>query len=135
MTRTRQPKTGRVARTRAGGTWSEAQYWAFLRSLLRQGFLRWPARRQALERDRVPYTGLNPRRRWSCQCAECGGMFRGTDVEVDHIERAGRLRSLEDLPGFVARLFCEAEGLRVVCRPCHRKITRGAHEREDEERE
>lgn len=121
MVRSRRPKTSRVARTRAGGTWSESQYWNFLRSHLRRAFVRWPPRSQALEAARVPYVGDNTRRKWSYRCALCGGLFKGTDVEVDHIEPCGSLRKLSDLPGFVGRLFCEAVGLRVVCKPCHRQ--------------
>ena len=47
-------------------------------------------------------------------------------VEVDHIEACGSLKGPEDLAGFVTRLFCEADNLRVLCRPCHKKITEAA---------
>jgi len=40
---------------------------------------------------------------------------------VDHVRPAGALRSFDDLPGFVARLFCEKEGLQVLCNECHLK--------------
>lgn len=32
---------------------------------------------------------------------------------------AGSLQSASDLPGFVERLFCEIDGLQVLCNNCH----------------
>lgn len=42
---------------------------------------------------------------------------------MDHVQECGSLRAFEDLPGFVKRLFVEADGLRVVCKRCHHKKT------------
>ncbi len=53
-------------------------------------------------------------------CAECGNNFRDKDVEVDHKVQAGSLKGPEDLSGFVTRLFCHADELQVVCKPCHK---------------
>jgi hypothetical protein len=29
------------------------------------------------------------------------------------------LNEFDDLPGFCERLFCEPDGLQVMCKPCH----------------
>lgn len=50
----------------------------------------------------------------------CCNWFPGKEIEVDHIVPAGRLRSFEDIGGFVERLFCERENLMVLCEQCHR---------------
>lgn len=42
---------------------------------------------------------------------------------MDHIEPCGSLRSFDDVGGFVSRLFCEVEGLRVLCVGCHNART------------
>lgn len=42
------------------------------------------------------------------------------NIEVDHIIPCGILRSSDDLKGFVERLFCEADGLVVMCKKCHK---------------
>ena len=102
---------------RAGGTWTEARYWQFVRSGLRQLSRRWPPRAAALKASRRKYVGPNKRQKWEHQCAECGGWFMAKHVQVDHIEPCGNLR--DDVAGFVARLFCEADGLRVLCHSCH----------------
>ena len=73
----------------------------------------------ALKAARRPYHGPNARRQWEYQCAACGLWWAGTEVQIDHIEPCGELRSLGDLPGFVGRLLCEGDGLRCLCRGCH----------------
>lgn len=46
------------------------------------------------------------------------------EVQIDHIEPAGSLKGFDDLPGFVERLFCEVDGLQVLCKDgCHNKKT------------
>lgn len=49
-----------------------------------------------------------------------------SDACVDHINPCGTLKSFEDVRGFVERLFCEAEGLRLLCEECHQKQTNQA---------
>ena len=105
---------------RAGGTWTEARYWQFVRSLLRKGSVRWPPRSMALKAARRPYSGPNPRQRWEYQCKLCGLWWAATAVQVDHIEPCGNLAG--DVAGFVERLFCEPDGLRVLCRECHKGL-------------
>lgn len=123
----RKPKTQRVPRTRAGGEWTEATYWSFLRSGLRQMSRRWPPIvRQAMVAARRKYEGENKRQKWEYKCASCRKWHKGTDVAVDHIEPCGSLKSGDDIREFVERLFCEPAGLRVMCRECHRKVTNEA---------
>ncbi len=52
-----------------------------------------------------------------------GKTKRVNNCEVDHLVECGSLRSFEDLSGFTERLFCGAEGLRVLCKPCHHEKT------------
>lgn len=106
---------------RAGGTWTEARYWSEIRSHWRKFSLRWPPRAMALKAASRPYHGPNKRRSKEYRCAICGLWWAGTEVQVDHIEPCGELRSLDDLPGFVGRLLCEVDGLRCLCRGCHEK--------------
>ncbi len=121
----RRPKTQRVPRTRAGGQWTEAAYWAFIRSGLRALSVKWPPRRQVLIDQRRPYCGPNKRQKWEYPCAFCGDWYPAKQVQVDHVRACGELRSLDDLPGFVGRLLCEADDLRILCRDCHQRHTHG----------
>jgi 5-methylcytosine-specific restriction endonuclease McrA len=97
---------------------TEAAYWGMVRSVLRRGFRYWKPLQQARMNARRPYRGENKRQKWQYECNHCGGMFKGTEVQVDHIEPVGSLRCLEDLPSFVEKLTAE-DGYQVLCKECH----------------
>lgn len=120
----RRPKTSRVPRTRAGGQWTEAGFWGFIRSGLRQLSLRWPPLRDIMREGRRPYSGPDRRTKWEHRCEQCGEWFRAKEIEIDHIEPVGQLKSLEDLPGFVERLLCERDNLRKLCIGCNQARNR-----------
>lgn len=103
--------------------WTEARFWGFIRSLLRQGSRRWPPIYEAKKEARRPSRGSNKRQKWEYQCAECKNWFPDKQVEIDHIEEVGTLKNYEDLPGFVERLFCSKDELRVICKECHKRKT------------
>lgn len=115
----RRPKTSRVPRTRAGGQWTEAAFWGFIRSGLRQLSMRWPPRRDIMREGRRPYRGPDKRTKWEHRCELCGGWFRAKEIEIDHIEPAGKLTDWSDLVPFVQRLLCERENLRKTCSGCN----------------
>jgi len=104
-----------VEKTRNNNTWSEARYFGFIRSTLRAGFTRWGPKHQAKRDAKVGYNAY--------ECAACGEVFGNKDVEVDHIVPAGSLKTFDDLPGFVERLFCESDGFQLLCKPCHQEKT------------
>lgn len=112
----------RVARTRGNNTMTEAGFWSFIRSGLRAKSQRWPPKYAVLNECKRTVTGK--RHRFEHQCSECNKWHPKKNVEVDHILPAGSLKGLDDLAGFVDRLFCEIDGLRVLCKPCHLAITK-----------
>lgn len=119
----------RVERTRAGGTWTEAKFWGFIRGKLRQGMRTWPVKHQVRVAARRRRMGVK-RVMYEYPCEECKGWFPDKQIEVDHIVPAGSLKKFTDLPQFVERLYCEADGLQLLCKPCHQLKTN----REREER-
>ena len=113
----------KVERTRAGGRWTEARFWGFLRSSLRRASVRWPPKADAMRAARRAYTGENRRRKWRYVCGKCGGEdFKGDEVAAHHKIDCGTLRAFSDLPGFVERLLCEEEGFVVLCKSCHNQM-------------
>jgi hypothetical protein len=85
---------------------------------------RWPPIRKAKEQARRAYTGPNKRQKWEYCCSMCGGWFAEKEIQVDHVHECGSLKSFEDISGFVERLLCEVDGLRVLCKEsCHRAVT------------
>ena len=101
----------------------DKKFWQYLRSILRRAFLRYPTRVQCITSNRIPYEGDNKRRKWSAICELCSGEFKLSEVQVDHIEPCGSLLGVDDVGSFILRLFCGVEGLRVVCKPCHKQVT------------
>ncbi len=129
----RKPKTERVPRTRAGGEWTEAAFWGFLRGILRQGARKWPPQvRLALERVKRPSQSSNKRLKWEFQCCDCGLWFPRKEVEADHIVACGSLTNWDEFRTFAERLFCETDGLAVRCEKCHQKKTNEARKESDE---
>jgi 5-methylcytosine-specific restriction endonuclease McrA len=112
-------KKQRVERTRGGGRYTESEFMGFIRAALRQKSRRWAPIYQCLNAARRPSKSTNKRLRWEFLCAHCGGWFAQKSVSVDHIRPAGSLRTLEDLPQFVATLFCEEDNLQCLCHECH----------------
>lgn len=109
----------KAIKTRAGGTMTEAEYLAWIRSSLRSRSLRWPPRAKALEMARKPFQG-GGRQKWVYLCALCEVWYKGSEVVVDHFPHAcGSILSVEDISNFAERLFCETDNLRVLCKPCH----------------
>lgn len=128
----RKPKTERVPRTRAGGEWTEAAFWGFLRSNLRLVSRKWPPRKNVLLAARRPSQSANKRLKWEHQCSECKGWFPRKEVEADHIVACGSLTNWDEFRTFAERLFCETDGLAVRCEKCHQKKTNEARKESDE---
>lgn len=123
MAKAKKPKKEKVPRTRNAGTMTESAFWSWIRSALRQKSRWWKPIQNTKKAARRPYKGANKRQKFEYQCEMCEDWFPDKNVEVDHIVPAGSLKSSDDLKGFVERLFCEAEGLRVLCKDCHYQIT------------
>lgn len=120
--------------------WTQAKFFGFLRSGLREKFNRWPpkyeviklaASTQLLKDDdgnRVVFkTGKKVGEFKTIKmyrCSSCSQSFRQKDVQVDHIMPAGTLKTFEDLGAFAKNLFVGTEGLQVMCKPCHERKTR-----------
>ena len=102
--------------------WTEARFWSFIRSALRRAWMKYPPKYEALKQAEVgrkvnKKTGKLAKH---YKCNICKKEFVANDVQVDHIVEAGTLRSYEDLPEFVNKLFCSADDLQVLCKPCHK---------------
>ncbi len=109
-----------VEKTRAVGTMTEAEYFARIRSALRNGFRYWKPMTRALEAACRPYVGESKLQKKEYQCAICKNWFKRKDVQIDHIEPCGTLRSYEDIVPFIKQLTKEGiESYQVLCKPDH----------------
>lgn len=58
-----------------------------------------------------------------CQC--CQQLFRREEIEANHINPVGPLKSTkpEDVAEYRARMFCRTSEIEPLCKPCHRMKT------------
>jgi hypothetical protein len=108
--------------------WTTAKFFGFLRSGFREKFNRYPPKYDCIKAAAVtmqdgeyktgPKKGT-PKMVKRYRCSACEQLFLQKEVQVDHIHGAGSLKSFEDASGFLERLFCGADGMQVMCKPCH----------------
>lgn len=103
--------------------WTTARYWSFIRSALRRAWNKYPPKYKVLNAAKRKRQQKKGNQKYEYKCASCGRWHAGKNVSVDHISPAGSLRDYNDLPTFVAKLFCSVEGLQVLCTRCHAKKT------------
>lgn len=104
--------------------WTQARYFAFLRSALRASWSRWPPKYKVLASAKRKSKSSNKRLLYEYQCAKCKEWFPQKEVSVDHIQPAGKLNSFSDLPAFCERLHVGVDKLQVLCTECHRLKTK-----------
>ena len=121
---------------------TDAAFWGGFRSLLRKHWRHSQQYRDALARAKHSHPDATGRRKFCIRCEACetpynlgerviiGQTKGGKDkdalaYQIDHIEDAGSLKSFEDFSGFVERLFCPPEGLKILCYFCHKEKTHG----------
>jgi 5-methylcytosine-specific restriction endonuclease McrA len=121
-------------------SWTQAKFFGFLRSGMREKFNRWPPKYEVIKSaaqtmlakdehgNRVVFkTGKKAGEFKTIKmyaCSECKQLFRQKEVQVDHIVPAGTLKSFDDLGLFAEKLFIGEHGLQVMCKACHEVKTR-----------
>jgi 5-methylcytosine-specific restriction endonuclease McrA len=108
----------RGEKTRCSGNWTEARYTSFIRSALRGAFRRWQPRYDVLADayTRVTKNKTSGRQAKHYRCATCKEEFPQKQMQVDHKEPIGALKSWDE---FIEKLFCEKDNLQAICKPCH----------------
>ncbi|HWA29155.1 MAG TPA: HNH endonuclease signature motif containing protein [Lacunisphaera sp.] len=84
--------------------------YAFIVSALRKVWMNSPTRKQVKARRKV--VGMD-----AYLCEQCKRPAK--KVEVDHVVPVGSPNGPDGWDGFMRRLFCSADGLRVLCLKCH----------------
>jgi 5-methylcytosine-specific restriction endonuclease McrA len=105
----------------ACGTLTKAGRHSKIVSALRAGSKWWKPKTEALKSSSVgnkinKSTGRSARHH---KCAHCGGDFPTKEVQVDHIVPMVDKEGFQSWDVFIDRLFCEMEGMQVLCKPCH----------------
>lgn len=83
-----------------------------LRAAIRKAFLWSDERKKVVNRCKV-FADM-------FQCEACGAVVPKKEFQIDHTVAAG---ALED-PGFLLRMFPGEDGLKGLCKPCHKEKTK-----------
>ena len=112
---------------------------------MRKLWLFHPVQREVRKRDRIERIATKAdgtqgkAKRVFFNCAICGNEYPQKDTQVDHIEPVGSAPGSKyasagtTWDGFIARMFCPASGLRIICKPCHEAVTKQQREQRSRE--
>jgi len=122
---TKAEKTARkqagVVKPYNGGQWTQARFDSFVKSALRAASRRWPPKYEALKRACVGkrHDSATGKQSFRYTCQGCANIFKAADVSVDHIETAVPIEGFTNWDEVIHRMFCEADGLQILCHGCH----------------
>lgn len=109
---------------------TKAKFFQWMRGQMRRAWSRHPVKVSYVHNHRTrvalgKVTKKNPKGLvWGCVCEHCGGEFKQTQVEVDHIEQAGSFKGWEDFEAWMMKLMhINWNSIRVVCKGCHTIIS------------
>ena len=110
-------------KNRNNGQWTEAKFRSFVVSALRAASRRWPPKYAALK---AAFIGkkLNAKTNKMAahyKCISCKSLFVAADVQIDHIIPVVDVRDgFKNWDTYIERMFCEVNGLQVMCKSCHK---------------
>ena len=85
---------------------------SFLINTLRRASFRYPGRSEAMKAARID--------RGLYKCAMCSGTFRNKEIRVDHKFPVVDVKTgFVDWNTYIARMFCDASQLQIICTTCH----------------
>lgn len=104
---------------------SEGAFHSYIKSILRKASMRWKPLNEVKGRARVG--------RGLYKCEQCetivpatsittlknGKMKRVKNIAVDHISPVVPVSGFDSWDNVIKRLFCDVEGLQLLCRDCH----------------
>ena len=107
------------------GEWTPSKFNSFIKSALRSASQRWPPKYQVLnEAKKGKHVNKKTGRMAEHYiCNACRELFPATEVEVNHIVPVIPVTGFVSWDDVITRLFCEKEGLEVLCKPCHKSVT------------
>lgn len=103
--------------------WTESKFQSFIKSILRSGSQRWPPKYKVLNEAKrgKQINSSTGRLAEHYQCSCCGELYGAKYVVVDHINPVVPVTGFVSWDDAIARMFCSAENLQVLCKECHRQ--------------
>lgn len=106
--------------------WTESKFQSFIKSTLRKGTTRWPPKYEVLNAaKRGKQVNLQTGRTAEhYECNMCHLLYPAKFVVVDHIAPVVPITGFTSWDDVIRRMFCDAVGLQVLCKPCHSMKTK-----------
>lgn len=115
-------KKREIDRPYCNGEWTQARFNSFIASALRGASRRWAPKTKCKRDARVA--------RNTYQCAQCGNLVGNKECAVDHTEPVIDPEiGFTDWDDYIKRMFCELDGLKLLCHDCHNAKTASEKER------
>lgn len=108
------------------GSPQEKHVVSVVRSAIRQAWMKSDVKLAYLYSKTIPDMDDSTRTKWLVKCEICEGLFKLSDVEIDHVHVGGSsFTKIEDFPNYFNNiLMVNFEGLQVLCKEgCHRTKT------------
>ena len=112
------------------GEWTTARFNSFVKSALRSASQRWPPKYTVLNEAKLGKRVNQKTGRLAEHylCTACREAFPLKEVQVNHIIPVVPVSGFDSWDCVVRRMFCEREGLEVLCIPCHKQVTKEENE-------
>jgi hypothetical protein len=102
----------------------EKQIISAIRGAIRKVWMRFPSKLHFLQTRAILDTNPDTRTKWLYRCEKCRGLFKQTDVNVDHRQGENPCAKLEDVASYAqALLGVGPEDLQLLCLECHANKT------------
>lgn len=108
------------------GSPQEKHVVSVVRSAIRQAWMKSDVKLAYLYSKTIPDMDDSTRTKWLVRCEICEGLFKLSDVEIDHVHVGGSsFTKVEDFPNYFNNiLMVNFDGLQVLCKEgCHRTKT------------
>lgn len=106
------------------GSMSEKKLCTKIRSAIRHVWLKSDVKLAYLYSHTYPDTNPNTRTKWLIDCAICGGSFKQSEIQIDHIVGEHSLLTLNDVVPFAKSILgVTHKDLRCLCINCHEIVT------------
>jgi len=94
----------------------KSELFNFVKNTLRRASYRWKPRGDAERLSRVD--------RGLYKCANCQGIFKRHDVELDHVEPVIDIKNgFTNWDDYITRLYADVDGYQMLCKGCHEAKT------------
>lgn len=102
------------------GRMTEKALCSAMRSAVRSLWMKHDVKLAFLYENTIPDLDPNTKTKWLYKCEYCGGLFKQSDIQIDHKKGEHPLLTLEDILPFAQSILgVTREDLAITCVDCH----------------